>query len=62
MLAKRAWNKRFVPTAAFGTWMMVVVLGATLGLAVRGPEGVAWIFALLLLSATVVSIAQQTLP
>lgn len=39
-----------------------VGLGALIGVFTRGPEGVGWIFALLVLSAAVTAIAQQTLP
>ncbi len=37
-------------------------LGALVGAITRGPEGIGWIFALLVLSAVVTAIAQQTLP
>jgi hypothetical protein len=37
-------------------------LGAIIGVLTRGPEGPGWIFALLVLSAVVTAIAQQTLP
>ena len=37
-------------------------LGALVGVFARGPEGVGWIFALLVLSAALTAIAQQTLP
>ncbi|CAN5189198.1 hypothetical protein BH18ACT10_BH18ACT10_03380 [soil metagenome] len=37
-------------------------LGAIVGVFARGPEGTGWIFALLVLSAAVTAIAQQTLP
>ena len=38
------------------------VLGVLVGALIRGPEGIGWIFALLVLSAAVSAIAQQTLP
>ncbi len=37
-------------------------LGVLLGAFTRGPEGIGWIFALLVLSAALAAIAQQTLP
>lgn len=37
-------------------------LGVLVGAFIRGPEGIGWIFALLVLSAAVSAIAQQTLP
>ncbi|MBA2346456.1 MAG: hypothetical protein H0V83_15465 [Rubrobacter sp.] len=37
-------------------------LSAIIGVLARGPEGTGWIFALLVLSAAVTAIAQQTLP
>ena len=37
-------------------------LGVLVGAFSRGPGGIAWIFALLIASAVVTSIAQQTLP
>lgn len=37
-------------------------LGVLVGAFIRGPEGMGWIFALLVLSAAVSAIAQQTLP
>ena len=39
-----------------------VALGVLLGAFARSPEGVGWIFALLVLSAAGAAIAQQTLP
>jgi len=39
-----------------------VGLGILVGVLARGPSGVGWIFALLLCSAVVTAIAQQTLP
>ena len=39
-----------------------VALGVLLGAIARSPEGVGWIFALLVLSAAGAAIAQQTLP
>jgi hypothetical protein len=37
-------------------------LGVLVGVFSRGPGGIAWIFALLISSAVVTAIAQQTLP
>ena len=39
-----------------------VGLGVLVGIFARGPGGVGWIFALLLCSAVVTAIVQQTLP
>ncbi len=45
-------------------WVLVPALaaGALVGLVARGSGGGVWVFALLVLSAVVVAIAQQTLP
>ncbi len=45
-----------------GVLLTAVGLGALIGTFTRGPEGIGWIFALLVLSAAVTAIAQQTLP
>ena len=45
-----------------GVLLTAVGLGALTGIFTRGPEGSGWIFALLVLSAVVTAIAQQTLP
>ncbi len=37
-------------------------LGVLIGASARGPEGIGWIFALIVISAAVTAIAQQTLP
>ncbi|MDQ3863563.1 MAG: hypothetical protein M3317_08705 [Actinomycetota bacterium] len=39
-----------------------VVLGVLVGALARGSSGIGWIFALLVCSAVVTAIAQQTLP
>ena len=39
-----------------------VGLGVLVGVFARGPSGVGWIFALLLCSAVVTALVQQTLP
>lgn len=64
MLARRVRDRRFIPSpsAVSTTWLGAVALGVALGLAARTPEGTVWVFALLVLSAAVVSIAQQTIP
>lgn len=62
MLARRVRDRRFIPSAALTTWLGAVALGIALGLTARTPEGTVWVFALLVLSAAVVSIAQQTIP
>jgi hypothetical protein len=50
---KLAPLKVLLPAAGFG---------ALVGAFIRGPEGINWIFALLVLSAAASAIAQQTLP
>lgn len=63
MLAKQARDRLFTPSFTFGMWFGAVTLGAALGLAANTSGGIGWmIFTLLVLSAAVVSIAQQTLP
>jgi hypothetical protein len=37
-------------------------LGVLIGASARGPESIGWIFALIVISAAVTAIAQQTLP
>lgn len=51
-------NKQALPSILLAS----VGLGALIGVLTRGAEGVGWIFALLVLSAAVTAIAQQTLP
>ncbi len=46
----------------FGVLLSAVGVGALAGTFMRGTEGIGWIFALLILSAMVTAIAQQTLP
>jgi hypothetical protein len=45
-----------------GVLLPAVGVGALVGTSVRGTEGIGWIFALLVLSATLTALAQQTLP
>ena len=45
-----------------GVLLSAVGVGALVGAFMRGNEGIGWIFALLILSATLTAIAQQTLP
>lgn len=45
-----------------GVLLTAVGLGVLVGIFTQGPEGIGWIFALLLLSAAVTAIVQQTLP
>jgi uncharacterized membrane protein len=44
------------------TAAIAVALGASVGLTARGYDSGGWVFALLILSAAAVAIAQQTLP
>ena len=48
--------------APLGVLLPAVGVGALLGAFIRAAEGIGWIFALLVLSAMVTAIAQQTLP
>ena len=45
-----------------GVLLPAVGVGALAGAFMRTAEGTGWIFALLILSATVTALAQQTLP
>ncbi len=45
-----------------GALLPAVGLGVLVGAFTHGAEGIGWIFALLVLSAMVTAIAQQTLP
>ncbi len=45
-----------------GVLLPAVGVGALVGASIRVAEGIGWIFALLVLSAIVTAIAQQTLP
>ena len=45
-----------------GVLLSAVGVGALVRAFMRGNEGIGWIFALLILSATLTAIAQQTLP
>jgi hypothetical protein len=45
-----------------GVLLPAVGVGALVGASIRAAEGIGWIFALLILSAIVTAIAQQTLP
>ena len=49
-------------SAPSGVLLTAVGIGALVGAFTRGAEGTGWIFALLVLSAIVTAIAQQTLP
>ena len=50
--------------AAVSSWVLVPAVGVGVlgGVAVRGPGGAWWMLALLVLSAALTAIAQQTLP
>lgn len=62
MLTKRSLHLRLLPLTTFGTGTAAIGIGLITGLAARQPDGIMWLFALLVLSAGVVGIAQQTLP
>lgn len=62
MLTKRPLRLRPIPLTTFGIGTAAIVIGLITGLAARRPEGLMWLFALLVLAAGVVGIAQQTLP
>jgi len=53
MLTKSTLLRALLPAAG---------LGVLVGAFARGPSGIGWIFALLVCSAVVTGIAQQTLP
>ena len=50
--------------AAVSSWVLILAVGGGVlaGVAVRGPDGAWWMLALLVLSAALTAIAQQTLP
>jgi hypothetical protein len=62
MLAKRVRARRFMISLPFVVGLGAATLGIALGSAARAPGGAGWIFAVLVLTAAVVAIAQQTLP
>lgn len=62
MLKAKLMKATFTLSAAWPLFAGAVAIGALAGAAARGPQAATLMFALLLLSATVVALAQQTLP
>jgi hypothetical protein len=49
-------------TAATGALVPAAGIGVLVGILGRGPNGMGWAYAMLILSAVVVAVVQQTLP
>jgi hypothetical protein len=62
MLMKRIHKKSLMLSRAFRLITGAIVAGILTGVVAHGPDGMVWIFILLMLSSGIVALAQQTLP